>query len=51
MYGCEEGCAPLLTTKYEPDMVKTDGDNDVTKCRISIFCQKCQVGDVTVGGG
>jgi len=45
-----------LTTKYEPDMVKTDRDNDVTKWRLSMFYEKCQfgdvaVGDVTVGGG
>jgi len=40
-YGCrlseakpaEKGeCIPLLTAKYELDMVKTDRDNDVTKC-------------------
>jgi len=29
---------------------KTDRDNDVTKWRFQIFCEKCQVGDVTVGG-
>jgi len=26
-----KGIYPLLTIKYEPDMVKTDRDNDVTK--------------------
>jgi len=25
----EGGCAPLLTTKYEPDVVKTDRDIEV----------------------
>jgi len=46
----EGGCTPSLTTKYEPDTVKTDRDNDVTKRRFLIFCEKCQVGDVTVCG-
>jgi len=27
----EGKCTLLLTAKYEPDMVKTDRDNDVTK--------------------
>jgi len=31
------GCILLLTAKYEPDTVKTDRDNDVTKWRFSIF--------------
>jgi len=44
------GSSALLTTKYEPDVVKTDRDNDVTKWRLSIFSEKCHVGDVTVGG-
>jgi len=43
-------CIILLTTKYETNVVKTDRDNDVTKLRFSIdFCEKCHVGDVTVG--
>jgi len=47
----EGGCSLLPTAKYEQHMVKTDRDNDVTKWRFSIICKKCQVGDVTVGGG
>jgi len=31
------GRTPLLATKYEPDVVKTDRDNDVTKWQLSIL--------------
>jgi len=34
------GYTLLLTTKYEPDVVKSDRDNDVTKWRFSIFCEE-----------
>jgi len=47
----EGSCTPLLTAKYEPDTIKTDRDNDVTKWWFSIFGEKCQVCDVTLGGG
>jgi len=48
----EEGSStPLLIAKYEPDTVKTDRDNDVTKWWLSILGEKCQVCDVTLGGG
>jgi len=40
------GCT--LTAKYEPDMVITDRNNDVTKWRFSILYEKCQVSDVTL---
>jgi len=39
----ERGCTPLVTTKYEPDMVKTDRDNDVIIWRFSIFCESARL--------
>jgi len=46
----EGECALLLSTKYEPDMVKTYRDIEVRKLWFLIVCEKCHVGDVTVGG-
>jgi len=44
------GCTSLLTTKYEPVMIKLTEKMTSQNGDFQFFCEKCHVGDVAVGG-